>query len=265
VALPKGKQVIRTGWTLPGLTGPVAAVLEKEFRYLSRSGPMLFNLVMPIVILLIFRFSMVNGPRGGNFLMRGPDFAFPAGAAYALLILSNLTYNSFGTEGAGVQFYFMSPVRFPEILFAKNLAQGALLALEMVLVWIAACVMFRPPTMGMTIATLAGALFAALVNFIVGNLLSLYSPKKFDFAVFGRQRASGVTAFAALGVQIVIFGLTGLAIFMAVYFHNIWLATVVLLLLAGGALQGYAFTLSRIDGIAISRRESLIAELCRAS
>jgi len=265
VALPKGKQVIRTGWTLPGLTGPVAAVLEKEFRYLSRSGPMLFNLVMPIVILLIFRFSMVNGPRGGNFLMRGLDFAFPAGAAYALLILSNLTYNSFGTEGAGVQFYFMSPVRFREILFAKNLAQGTLLALEMVFMWIAACVMFRPPAFGMTIATLAGALFAALVNFIVGNLLSLYSPKKFDFAVFGRQRASGVTAFAALGVQIVVFGLAGLAIFMAVYFHNIWLATVILLLLAGGALQGYAFALSRIDGIAISRRESLIAELCRAS
>ncbi|MDE3170478.1 MAG: hypothetical protein KGL75_10065, partial [Acidobacteriota bacterium] len=35
----------RLGWDLPGISGPVAAVLEKEFRYLSRSSPMLFTLV----------------------------------------------------------------------------------------------------------------------------------------------------------------------------------------------------------------------------
>lgn len=259
-----GKQAVRVGWSVRGLSGPVAAIIEKEFSYLSRSGPMLFTFVMPVVILLIFRFSFVNAPRGGEFLERHMDFAFPIGAAYALMILSNVIYNSFGADGMGVQFFFMSPVRFRDIILAKNLAHGAVLALEMAFVWLAASVMFRPPALGITIATLAGALFAALVNFIAGNLLSLYSPKKFDFAVFGRQRASGTTGLASLGVQIVVFGLAGVAVFVAYYFNSAWLAASLLLLLAAAALRGYTYTLSRIDAISISRRESMIAELCRA-
>ncbi len=260
----EGKQAVRSGWSMPGLSVPVAAIIEKDFRYLSRSGPMLFTFVMPVVILLIFRFSLANAPRGGEFIESHVDFAFPAGAAYALLILSNLIYNSFGADGAGIQFFFVSPVRFRDVFLAKNLAQGMILALEMILVWISVCVMFHPPAIGMTLATLAGALFAVLVNFIAGDLMSLYSPKKFDFAVLGRQRASGMTALASLGTLAVIFGLVGLVLMVAGYFASVWLATILLLLLAVAALRGYTYALARIDGIAITRREALIAELCRA-
>src|ERR1700690_341953 len=41
-ALSGGLPAVHPGWNLPGLPGPVAAVFEKELRYLSRSGPMLF-------------------------------------------------------------------------------------------------------------------------------------------------------------------------------------------------------------------------------
>jgi len=259
------KQSVRAGWSLRGLSGPVTAIIQKEFSYLSRSGPMLFTFVMPAVILLIFRFSFVNAPRGGQFLERNMGFAFPIGAFYALLILSNMIYNSFGADGMGVQFFFMSPVRFRDILLAKNLAHGTILILEMAFVWLAASVLFRPPAADLTIATLTAALFAALVNFIAGNLLSLYSPKKFDYAVFGRQRASGTTALVSLGVQIVVMGLAGIAVAAAVYFKNIWLATLLLLLFSAASFRGYTYLLSRIDGIATTRRESMIAELCRAS
>jgi ABC-2 type transport system permease protein len=264
-AAPGVKQRVRAGWSVGGFSGPIAAMVEKEFRYLSRSGPMLFNLVMPVVILLIFRFGLANGRSGGNLIHRSSALAFPVGAAYALLILSNITYNSFGTEGAGVQFYFMSPVRFREIMLAKNIAQGAVLLFEMILVWVGVCVLFRPPALDMTLATLAGVLFAALVNFVVGNLMSLYAPKKFDLAVFGRQRASGITAFAALGVQAVIFGLAGIALFAAFHYHDIWIAALLLLVLSAGALRGYIFALSRIDRIALTRRESLIGELSKTT
>lgn len=264
-AVLSGKQSVRVGWTVRGLSGPVAAIIQKEFSYLSRSGPMLFTFVMPAVILLIFRFSFVNAPRGGVFLERHMDLAFPVGAAYALLILSNVIYNSFGADGVGVQFFFMSPVRFRDILLAKNLAHGAILTLEMAFVWLIASIMFRPPAFDLTVATLAGALFAALVHFIAGDLMSLYSPKKFDYAVFGRQRASGATGLVSLGVQIVVFGLVGIALFAAFRFKNVWLATFLLLLFAAAALRGYIYALSRFDAIAIGRRESMIAELCRAS
>jgi len=264
-AIRTGKQTVRAGWSVSGLSGPVTAIVEKEFRYLLRSGPMLFTFIMPVVILLIFRFSMANAPRGGRMLQHNLDLAFPAGAAYAMLILSNMIFNSFGADGGGVQFFFMAPVRFRDILLAKNLGQASILALEMTAVWVGASLLYRPPSFAITIATLAAALFATPVNFIAGDLLSLYSPKKFDFAVLGRQRASSTTGFASLGVQLVTLGIAGPSIALAYHFERLWIATGFLLLLAAGVMRGYAYMLSRIDALALRRRESMISELCRTS
>src|ERR1700719_377310 len=41
-------QELQVGWNLPGFSQAVAAVFEKEMRYLARSGPMLLTLIMPI-------------------------------------------------------------------------------------------------------------------------------------------------------------------------------------------------------------------------
>jgi ABC-2 type transport system permease protein len=266
-AAPARKTTVREGLALPGFSTPVAAVFEKELRYLSRSGPMLFNLAMPLVILVVFLLGPLNSARRGNAAVHGAGFtgyAFPLGVAYALLILSNLTYNSFGTEGAGIQFYFVAPVHFRQIVLAKNLMHGLLLTFEACLLWVTVCLVLHPPKIGVTLATLAGALFAALVNFSVGDLLSLYSPKKFDYAVFGRQRASGSTALAVLGVQIVVFGICAITFALTAYFGKIWLATLILLAFAAAAFAAYRIVLNRVDRIAVNRRESLIAELCRA-
>lgn len=261
------KTTVREGLALPGFSPPVAAVLEKEFRYLSRSGPMLFNLAMPLVILTVFLLGPAgNGrhPGSAGHSPAFPSYAFPFGVAYALLILSNLTYNCFGTEGSGIQFYFVAPVRFRQILLAKNLMYGLLLAFEALLLWTMVCLVLHPPAIGVVLATLAGTLFAALVNFTAGDLMSLYSPKKFDYAVFGRQRASGTTALAVLGVQVSIVGICALTFALTAYFGKLWLATLILLAFAAVAFAVYMIVLNRIDRIAIDRRESLIAELSRA-
>ncbi|MCZ7385321.1 MAG: hypothetical protein O8C63_11320 [Candidatus Methanoperedens sp.] len=181
-ASPGEKQVVRSGWRIPGVSAPVAAIIEKEFRYLSRSGPLLFLLVMPLVILLIFRMGPANAAgRGSHFPTHGIDFMFPVGAAYVLLMLSGVMYNNLGVDAGGVQFFFMSPLRFRAVMLAKNLAQAAVLTMEMGFVWIGAALMFHPPAIGVTLATLAGVTFATIVNFSAGNLLSLYAPKKIDF------------------------------------------------------------------------------------
>jgi ABC-2 type transport system permease protein len=257
------KQAVTAGWDLGGLSGSVAAIFEKEFHYLVRSGPMLFPLVMPVVILAIFRFSLANTRHGSEFLQAHAGWAFPVGAGYAILLLSNFCYNCFGTEGAGIQFYYLSPVNFREILLAKNLAQASVLVLEMILVWTAVALLFRPPSVSITLATLAGAVFAALVNFTVGNLMSLYAPKRIDWAAFGRQRGAALTGFSVLGVQAGTLGFAGIAIGVAAYFHQTWPATVLLLVFAMLALRLYRYALSRIDAVSTTRRESMIAEICR--
>jgi ABC-2 type transport system permease protein len=260
-----GKEPARLGWSLFGLPGPVAAVFEKEFRYLSRSGPMLFSMIMPIFILVIFRLTPAHAGRGDGFLSNTPDLAFPAGAAYTLLILTNLVYNSFGADAGGIQFFFASPAHFRQILLGKNLAHTGVLVLQIAFVWLAVCLLFRPPAWDVTLATLAGIFFALLVNLTAGNLLSLYAPKKIDYGTFGRQRASNVTTFASIGIQVAVIGLGALVLLFARAHERIWIATVLFFALASAAFAGYLFVLRSADRIALEREETLISELCRAS
>jgi ABC-2 type transport system permease protein len=260
-----GNESLRLGWSLFGLPGPVAAVFEKEFHYLSRSGPMLFSMIMPMFILVLFRLAPAHAGRGGGFLSNTPDLAFPAGAAYTLLILTNLVYNSFGADAGGIQLFFVSPARFREILLGKNLAHAGVLALQITLVYVAVCLLFRPPALDVFFATLSGVLFGLLVNLAAGNLLSLQSPRKIDYGAFGRQRASNVTMFASIGIQLLVIGLGALVLLAARAYGRIWIATILFLVLAAAAFVGYSFALRSADRIALEREETLISELSRAS
>ncbi|HEY4782745.1 MAG TPA: hypothetical protein VIH54_13075, partial [Chthoniobacterales bacterium] len=252
------------GWNLPGFSQAVAAVFEKEVRYLGRSGPMLLTLVMPIFMLVIFRIGPMGSAHGPRFFARAPTLAFPGAAGYALLMLTNLVYNNFGGDAGGIQFFYASPVPFRHIVLAKNLTHASILIFDMALAWLAVTLLYGRPTMDVTIATLAGLLFAAPLNFAVGNLLSLYSPKKLDYSTFGRQRASQMTVLVSLGVQIVVVGIGVSTFVIARHYGNLWIATLFFLGLAVISTFIYGVTLRRIDNIALDRRETLVSELCRA-
>jgi len=253
------------GWTLPGFSQSVAAVFEKEIRYLARSGPMLLTLIMPIFMLVIFRLGPLNpmAHRSGAF-SRTPDMAFPGAAAYSLLVLTNLVYNSFGGDAGGVQFFYASPVRFRQIVLGKNLTHLGILVLNAAFAWFAVSYLYGAPHLAVTVATLAGLLFATPLNFTAGNLLSIYSPKKRDFATFGRQNVSQTTVLASFGVQIVVVGL-GVAVFaIGRLYNNQWIAVALFLMLSAISVPIYFMVLGRLDQIALERRETLLAELCRA-
>src|ERR1700693_397359 len=183
-------QELRVGWNLPGLSQSVAAVFEKEMRYLARSGPMLLTLIMPIFMLLIFRLGPMNSLRHSGSFSRTPDMAFPGAAAYAILVLTNLVFNSFGGDASGIQFFYASPVNFRQIMLGKNLTHASILLANTAFAWIAVTYLYGTPHLAASIATVTGLLFAVPLNFAAGNLLSIYSPKKRDFAAFGRQTAS---------------------------------------------------------------------------
>ncbi len=258
-ALPIGLPEPRPGWNLPGVPGPVAAVFEKELRYLSRSGPMLFTLIVPLFMLAVFRSSGKNE----GLLARTPDLTFPLGAAYSLLLLTNLSYNNFGADGGGTQFFFASPVRFRQIVMGKNLAHAAVFALEVGLVWLGTCLLYRLPSLGVSMATLAGILFVVPIDLAAGNLFSIYSPTRIEAGVFGRQRASLTTVLASFAVRGALFGVGGLMLWFSRTFENSWVELLVLWLPAVFAFSVYAFVLDRVDGIALGHRENLISNLRR--
>lgn len=220
---------------------------------------MLLTFVTPIIMLVVF------GMRGrnGGFLSNSPDLALPIGSAYALLLLTNLIYNSFGADGGGVQFFLASPASFRSVLLGKNLAHMAVLTTEVLVLAVGVTLLFRPPSLLALAMTVTGLLFAAPINLAAGNLLSLYSPKKIEVATFGRQRASQLTVLASLVLQIVIFGIGALTIFLARSYARPWLAVILFLLLAAISFVIYLAILTRIDPLAQSRREILTTELCR--
>jgi ABC-2 type transport system permease protein len=262
-ALPKDRQ-LRLGWKLPGFPTQVAAVFEKEVRYLLRSGPMLLTLIMPIFALVVFRLGGMNSARRPiGFLTHAPELAFPFAAAYMLLMLTNLVYNSFGGDAGGIQFFYASPVRFRDIVLAKNLTHAGILALETIVAWTAVALLYGRPALDITIATLAGLLFAAPLNFAVGNVLSMYSPRKLDFSKFGRQRASQMTALMGVVLQLVVVGICVSVFSTARHFGDFWIASLILLLLAGASFFSYQMILQRVDRLALERQELLVAELCR--
>lgn len=255
---------IPPGWKLPGFSPSVSAVFEKEMRYLLRSGPMLLTLIMPIFMLLIFRFGAMNALRHSKSFARTPDMAFPGVAAYSVLVLTNLVYNSFGGDGGGLQFFYASPVRFTQIILGKNMAHAGVLVFNAVLAWIAVTYLYGIPNLAVTVATIVGLFFAAPLNFAAGNLLSLYAPRKRDFATFGRQNVSQTTVLASFGMQIIIVGLGAGVFAIARIYRTLWIATVLFLILAAISAAIYLVILRRLDRIATERREALLAELCRA-
>ena len=255
---------------VPGFSGVAGAVAQKELRYLLRSPMMFFSLAMPVVILVLFRMEAFSpgrgGGRAGHALAQGAlgGFAFPIGAAYALLMLMNLVFNVFGTDGAGVQMYFMVPVRIGQVLRGKNLAHATLLGAETVILFVAAWLIGGPPIPWTVAATLLGLGFGLLCDFSVGNLVSLYLPKKIDLSRLGRQNARGTTGLIALALQGGMALLVAIAVGGGLLFHRTWLALALLALLCGLAAAAYGLVLERVDGIAAGRRETLTAELTKA-
>jgi hypothetical protein len=137
------------------------------------------------------------------------------------------------------------------------------LAAEVVVLWLGASLLYRMPSAGAVLLTLAGLLFAAPMNLAAGNLLSLYSPKKTEFGTFGRQRASQVTVLASFVIQGVVFGVAGLAIFAARSYSSLLMAVAMFVGLGAVAMAVYFFVLGQVDRLALRRREVLTTELCK--
>src|SRR5262249_46662672 len=128
----------------------------------------------------------------------------------------------------------------------------------------AVSLLYRPPSLAVTLLTLAWCLFALPLDFAVANLASVYFPRKIDYGKFGRQQGSRVSGLLRLGMRFVIVGPAAIVMFVAKALGKLWIAGPIFLVLGAGSFAVYAFVLRRMDGIASKRREQLVAELARA-
>ena len=240
------------------LSGPMGAVVEKEMRYLARSGVMLYSLVAPLVMLFILGRSG-NGA-GPGF---GARYALPIGIAYGFLGLTRLVYNSLGGEGAGIQLYFMSPTPMRTVMLAKNVVHLALFAVELAIVCTIVVFRFGLPDAQMLAATGCWLLFALPVQLAAGNMLSITMGYRMTLTRMSREQGATGNGLLSLLIQLLVFG-TGAGVYFALlHFGEAQLAAPVFLALAVGGATAWVRGLKNADAMAARRREALIESLAR--
>jgi len=238
-----------------GLPPVVLTVLGKEVLYLRRHMGLLYGLVMPIVLVLFFANRIAA--RSNAF------WVFPAAVAYTLMTIGPLSYNSFGLEGVGSQFYFLAPVRMRDVVLAKNLLSFAMALVEVVTVFGIICYATAVPSLQITIATLLWAVGTLVVNAMFGNRRSISTPKKMDPQRMSRRQASQVSGFISLGIVAASSAIAS-AIFALAFWLNLqWLLIPVFAVFAAAGLFAYVRDLRSLDAFAMEHREELFLELCK--
>jgi len=245
------------------LSPQVAAVLRKEFRYLTRNGFAFFTLLLPPLLVALFSAQLAGERTAATSRGISPDFFFPGLMAYLILILMAPSYNCFAYEGKGIQSYFMAPVRFREVFLGKNLLLVSVLALELGLSMLVLAFRVGLPSAPIFVSTLAAIVFGITGQFSIANWSSLSFPRKLEFGQMRGQRQSGMAVLIAFGAQIVLGGITALILFTGRWTGNPWLPAEVFAGLAAATLGGYFASLDPLSQLAEKKKETLIEALCR--
>lgn len=246
----------------PGMdfSGPIAAVFEKDLRYLLRSGPMLYALAAPVAMVVLFSGTYHAGP----FSSTKMAYALPLGLMWAFIGLTRLVYNNFGGEGEGIQLYLLSPTPLRMVVLGKNALHAALFALEAAVIGGMIIFRFGWPAPSIAAATVAWILFALPANFAAGNTLSITMPYRQNLTRMRAERGALGNAMLSMFIQLAILGI-GAAVFAPfAFFGRPWLATPVLLALAAASLFVYLRILGNVNGMVEKRREDLTLELMKA-
>jgi len=248
---------------LGGLSPQVAAIVRKEFRYLTRNSFSFFTLIMPPLLILIFSAQLTGARAHASGFPVSSEMLFPGIMAYLVLILMAPAYNCFAFEGRGIQTYFMAPLRFREVFLGKNLMLLSVLAVEMVLSLAMLAWRLGLPSLPVFVATITAIVFAVVGQLTLANWSSLNFPRKLEFGQMRGQRQSGMAVLIAFGAQFVFGGGSAVILFGGRLTGNHWLPAEAFALLAAAAVGGYFASLDALSRVAEKKKEVLIEALCR--
>jgi len=260
----EARSTVHAGWNVTGVSPTVAALFEKDLHYLFRNSAAYISLLAPLFIIVVLSMGRHGSlhPKGAGFTL-GHSTYFPMGVAYILLTVVGLAFNNLAYDGAGLPMLFAAPIRFRDVMAAKNLLHTMVLAAEIILVFLLVQFITGPTPPRVVGVTLAGALWALLMNLTAGNLVSLYFPRKLKPGQMRRQQASGLAVLVSMGVQVFVAGAAALLYFLSRRAGDLAWCGIGFLGLAGMTWVAYRRVLNLVSGIAWKRREALLAELSR--
>lgn len=259
-ALPLESSAVGVSEANSRSSGPIAAIMEKELLGLMRTLPLLYAVGAPLLMVLVISASFFHGTAQSPI----PPFAFPLCVFFAQIGFRQLFDNCLGTEGPGVQLYFLSPTPIRTVLLAKNLLHSVVFAVAMILAGVLATVRLGQPSELMLAITVAWNLFVLPASLATGDIISLTMPYRVNAGRLSRQRGSQANGLLGLAVQMGLLGV-GAAVYVLCSLGGVlWVAAPVYLALAFVAGLVWMRILANAESIANQRKESLIATLMKA-
>jgi ABC-2 type transport system permease protein len=250
----------RLGESKSNAPAPIAAIIEKEIRSLPRTLPLLYAVGAPMVLVLVISGSFIRGASHGHM----PLLSLPLCMFFAQIGFRQLFANSLGTEGPGIQLYFLCPTPMRTVLLAKNLFHSAVFVLVLVIAGFLATLRLGQPDGMVVAATVAWFLFVLPCSLAAGNIFSLTMPFRVNPGRISRQPGSQASALLSLVMQAGMVGV-GAAVFELCSIGGmLWLAVPIFLALAAIAVFAWVRILGNSDEIANRNKDLLIATLMKA-
>ena len=242
---------------------PLAALLEKELRFLSRAPRFRLVFLMGFSFGLIIWLPIAMGRLGpGSRTGFLADNFLTVVCIYALTLLAEVAFwNHLGFDRAAAQLYFLAPISYRSVIVAKNLAGFAFLLLELAAVSLVMVGLRLPLHFGQFVEALAVTLVLGLFLASVGNAGSTLYPRPVDPSQSWRSSSAG--RFHTL--LLVFYPLASAPILLAYAARHLTESTLAFygVLLAGVGVGGviYQKVLDFATGRAERDREKIIATL----
>lgn len=262
-AAPLAKSRLEPFFRFPRLLfrDPIAALIEKELRFLSRSPRFRLVFLMGFSFGLLIWLPIAFGKlTSGNSWLAHNYLALVS--SYALLLLSDvLFWNVFGFDRSAAQVYFLVPVRMNTVLAAKNIAALIYVVGEVTIIALV-CLVFRFPVQPRNLLeAYAVALTISLFLMAIGNLSSTFNPKPTDPAKSFRQGAARQTQAALIFFYPITLFPAVLAYLARYAFESEWAFVGVLAFCCLLGVVLYRISMQSAVAAAERRKESIITVL----
>jgi len=159
-------------YRLPGLllADPLAALVEKELRSLTRAPRFRVLFLTGFLLGMLIWWPVLGGSAGGPGQVSYPVVV----SAYALTLLAEVAFwNQFGFDRGAAQMYFTWPVPFSTVLRAKNIAALGFVVLAVTLVNALCALAGFPLGAAAIVEAYAVTLTLALYFLAAGNISSV--------------------------------------------------------------------------------------------
>lgn len=256
-----GAVQVSPGWKVPLLNDATSAVLEKEIRYVLKDPRVFTNLIT--VWVFCFISAAGSGMMKDAFhldISKSGNTLYPAMIGYSLLVINMMSFNCFGQDPPGFQRWLLSPLPMRQILIAKNLAFGTLVVLNLLMVTVIMRLGAAIP-LSQFIKTALGLAYVALTMTAIGNVLSVWFPKKVEPGKISGKNVSE----AAIVISMFTLGLLGASWFAVVVIatrtHIDWLPYAAFAVFVALAAWLYSFSLVLAPAFLVKRMDRLMTEL----